>query len=211
MMSTQRINEGASRVDRPGSARSKVTITNTQDRQSPPEHGWVIEGWIPAREGVALGGAKGTGKTTFVTQIAISVAAGHPFFRTLKPSRSFPVLFVSGDESKGALHHRFNKVIKRMGLAEKSKNLPIRFLDGSSKDSSLCNFTPEGKVERTTFYKELGKDLAKHPGTFVILDSVEKLWTWHNGSDEQVLTFIHDCLEVIIREHQCSILCIYKD
>lgn len=208
-MSTQRIDVGAPHADRPGAARRKVIISNTQTRQSPPEHGWVIEGWIPVREAAALGGEKGVGKTTFVTQLAISVAAGLPFMK-LKTSRSFPVLFISGEESRGALHHRFNKVIKRVGLAKKSKTLPIRFLDGTSKDSTLCNFTQEGMVERTPFYKELSNDLSKRPGTFVILDSVEKLWTGHNDSGEQVLKFIHECLEDLIMKHQCSILCIYE-
>jgi len=115
------------------------------------------------------------------------------------------MLCISTTDKEKELRSGFDKLIQRAWPTGAPKDFHLRLVCRDSRQLSLCDFTSEGKMVLTPFFEELKNDLAKHTGTLLLLDPLDKFWTGDKNSQSQLSEFLDVCLKQLIKETGCTI------
>lgn len=94
--------------------------------------GWLIEGfWAKRSHGIVAGEPKSF-KTTYVMDLAISVASGKPFLDKYMVHEPGPVIYIQNENAEWILQDRMGKMITHKGIAGKAtlrgdRNVTVEF------------------------------------------------------------------------------------
>ncbi|MGL4253977.1 MAG: AAA family ATPase [Fusobacteriaceae bacterium] len=116
--------------------------------------GWLVEGFWGRRSHGIVAGQPKVFKSTFVQDLAVSVASGRPFLGEYKVHEPGPVLIVQNENTVGMIKDRNEKMMKHKGLVGKvdvkGDRLKVRF----AEDLPICyvnqsgfNFDDQGHLE----------------------------------------------------------------
>lgn len=83
--------------------------------------GWLVEGWWGRRSHGLVAGQPKVFKSTYVHDLAVSVASGKPFLGKYKVNESGPVLMVQNENVDWLIKDRTEKIIAHRGLVGEAK------------------------------------------------------------------------------------------
>ncbi len=79
-------------------------------------------GFMPQGKVAILAAPGGSGKTALATQLALSIATGHPFLKNAIPANAGPVAMLLGEEDETEVHRRLHGAADAMKLTAKDEN-----------------------------------------------------------------------------------------
>ena len=83
--------------------------------------GWLVEGWWGRRSHGLVAGQPKVFKSTYVHDLAVSVASGKPFLGKYKVNESGPVIMVQNENVDWLIKDRTEKIIAHRGLVGEAK------------------------------------------------------------------------------------------
>jgi hypothetical protein len=194
-----RQNHGAQSIGR-------LLSRNTQPTKWQVENIWEDRGW-----GFIAGEPK-TYKSTFTTDLAVSIATQEPFLGHFHVTKASPVLIVQEENSESIQHARLARIIRSKGRAGEvhSVNGPIVELTAPDWD---C---PVYCVDRTRFSfnnekkrRALEADIkAIQPG-LVIFDPLQRMMGDLSIRREDDVTKCLDWLDKVVHSYKTSLLIVH--
>lgn len=152
----------------------------------PPE--WLVGQLFPVGSLNVIGGDSGIGKSWMTLYLALCVASGKAFLGQL-PVKQGKVLLIDEEDAMTLIHDRLKRLMKGMGLEEKS--LPVSFLISKGI-----------LVDRPESYEALMNTVREQNPDLIVIDSLVRV----HGADEnatheisKVLTQIRRMTEVYQR------------
>ncbi len=133
-----------------------------------PPAEYVISDFVLEGHPNLLYGDGGTGKTLLSLQMAVSIAAGIPFFG--HQVKQLPVLLVLAEDDKGETRKRLLQICESYGL--NLEDLPVHTWCRPGQDSSLARISDDGDIQELPFLGELFQQMRDIGQCFVLLDTV---------------------------------------
>jgi AAA domain len=136
---------------------------------------WLVEGWLRAGGVTILSARYKSLKSYFARQLAISIAAGHPFLDThavLPTARGRPVAIVCAEESYNDVVNAVWRAARGLGLSPQHiEQLPIRIQPALGK--TLFEKTGRhGRVQPTAAFHATRKALVELRPALVVVDTL---------------------------------------
>jgi len=144
--------------DRPGVKSAQVEYLDlaTIAVSGIPPVPWILEGWLAEREVAMIAGGAGSGKTTTIADMAVSLASGRSWCG-ITPTRPCRVLCFDEEQDERTTARLF------LRLGAPAENLRVASGQGIRID------TPEGVAR-------LEREIVAHQPDVVILDSVQQVF-----------------------------------
>jgi len=159
-------------------------------QQAPAAISYLLAPLIPSRSLCFLTGGSDCNKSTFLRQLAISIALGHPEFLGFNlNARHKKVLLVITEDEAENISVYLKKTLSKLGLSECFKNIHFFF---TTEDVP-------GKIK---------KFISINPVDAVIIDT----WTDTYSGDINTSNKVRENLNIyrkIIQAHPCAIICLH--
>jgi len=138
-----------------------ATVAYLDLAQPAPPIEWIVPGWLARREIAVLASSAGSGKSTTVADLCVSVATGRPWCTTLQlaAGQSGPVLYF--DEEQGG--EEVARLFQRLYGCQPHPQLRVASMQG------IVLSTPEG-VSR------IEEQIKTHNPVLVVLDTVAQVF-----------------------------------
>jgi len=173
--------------------------------REPPPRTWIVEGMIPRSANVLFSAHGGSGKTLLALQLAVSIAAGRPFFGLPTTQATVVALFAEDDADE--LHRRLAAVCAALevNLAEIADRLLI--FDAVGVDVGLFSRRATGDDGREYATAEPGitpmydwaRFVCKTNGAEVLLlDSISDTFDAEENRRAQVRRYLTRCLDLVL-------------
>jgi hypothetical protein len=151
---------------------------------------WLIEGLIPARSTILLGGDSSVGKSCFNLYNAIHIASGLPLYGTY-PTVKGKVLWFNAEDSQEETLERAEVI--------------CQYLNIDVPDDIILLDISELLLDQAINIQKLTDTVAHHKPSLVIIDPLRNLHT-QEENDSLITPAVLQPLRVIQRDHDCSII-----
>lgn len=191
-------------VGDPAEAGFFIDIDDWSKRPAPPRE-WLVPDLIPNRQVTLLYGDGGTGKSLLSLQLAAAVASGGDWIRQTV-ARPGKAMVIAAEDDADELHRRMETIchVDGVDMAALSGKLLVRSIMG--EDATLA--TVERKtnaLKPTDLYKTIGKMLARHRPSLLVLDTLSHLFGGNENDKAQATAFI-GMLQRYAVVHNCAVV-----
>ena len=168
-------------------------ITQPIERPEP-----MIEGGILPRKSIlVVGGISKAGKSIFVANLGLQIAAGLPFLGQFAIPKRRHVLYMQAEMSESSMQDRLTKMIKAQ---------PI---DHDILNQNFILINHKGiKLDDKSDLDRISGVIAQYGIEVVIIDP---LYKFHRGDENRVddMTRFFDNLDSLVMDHDCSIVIVH--
>jgi RecA-family ATPase len=155
---------------------------------------WIVRDIVPADEAILNNGAGGTGKTTTMLQLAVSVATGKDWLGHPIECGSQRVIFFSCEEDT-------KKVKLKLAPAVESEKSPYRIswsdlgnlkvIGLKGRETSISNFNPKtGTIAANDLYKYFAEKIREFKPRLIIIDALYDIYAGNINDTTQVRRFV---------------------
>lgn len=178
------------------------------DSEPEPQE-FVFKDCLPADIVGAILATGGTGKTTLLLELAISLATGKPLGPFI-PTRPYKVLFLGGEDKEKSLHRRIYRAVHALGCAgtgdiEQAReqryreNFDAHSLVGLSP--VMIELDAGGNPRTNDVYAWFSDSIAHMPGVeILIIDPLNRFYG-QNENDSAMASFWVSMLERLVLDH----------
>jgi hypothetical protein len=176
----------------------------------PPQ--WLVENIWEDRGWGFIAGEPKTYKSTFATDLAVSVASASPFLGHFNVCKSAPVLIVQEENAENIQHSRLARILRSKGQGGE-----VHSLNGTVLEMTAPNWDcPVYCLDRTRFSFNNGKkrraleaDIkAIQPG-LVIFDPIQRMMGDLNIRNEADVTKCLDWLDKVSHDYKTGLLIVH--
>lgn len=173
---------------------------------------WCWEGYIPRGHVTLLGGHGGTGKSTFMLQVAACAAAGAPCLG--RDTGAARVLFYSGEDDSQLVFKRLRRIVRRLGLDASRVRARLQVLDASELAPVLFTEVRADGVRRgvtTATYRALADFIKAGGFDLVLVDNASDVFDADEINRPLVRQFIRDMKRLVIAVNGALVLLAHVD
>lgn len=173
-----------------------------------PQPSWLVEGvWELNSPGMWQGDVK-TYKSTILSDLAVSVASGHPFLNTFEVHQPGKVLMVQEENGPGFMTDRLHRIMCAKGFGPKYHGRrnggSVRINFGADLDIELLNMKRFNLTDESHL-RWLDSYIAEQGFRLVILDPLYRLAPGKNEKEPMDMDPITNIIQTISYERQVAI------
>lgn len=173
---------------------------------------WLVEGIWENRGWGFVAGEPKTYKSTFATDLAVSIATATPFLGHFNVAKSGPVLIVQEENSESIQHARLARILRH-----KKRAGEIHSINGSILEVTLPDGDPPVYcVDRSRFSfnnvkkrRALEADIEAIQPRLVILDPFQRMLGELSVREEKDMTKCFDWLDKIVDDYKTGVMIVH--
>jgi hypothetical protein len=161
--------------------------------------GWLVEGFWGRRSHGIVAGEPKSFKSTYVIDLAVSVASGEPFLGQYPVLEPGPVIYIQNENADWIIRDKVEKVIANRGLGgeavyrEKSNKLKVRF----PKDLPLYFINQQGYQINDPIHQQiLEKIIKQYKPVLIVLDPLYLMFDGDINSAKELMPALVWLLEL---------------
>lgn len=182
----------------------------------PQPRRWLLRNCLPCGKVGAIIAPGGTGKSQFMMQLAISIAAGVPLAGgAWLPAETGAVLALFAEDDREELHRRIHASVSAIGPAflgtelrdRLSRNLFVRSMVAQSNLMTWVN--PQGQVDRTDYAARLIETVKDvRDLKLIIIDPASRSRAGNENSAEDVTRFV-EVVEFVSQQTGAAVVVVH--
>jgi RecA-family ATPase len=169
---------------------------------------WVVENWIPRQGHTFFSGRGGVGKSTMCLQLAVSIAAGRPWFGMgVTP---MPTLVVACEDTQDEVHRRLHVIMNTPEYAGIDyKETPLHVWSRVGFNNIVAVIKDGEGVRPGKYHDELETHLKSMPEgpKFVVLDTIPDVFFGNENDRCSVNAFVKQILGRWEKLYNVTFLC----